>query len=114
MNLTTELKGKTAVVSIIGDLDASTASEAADYLRLTLEEGYPVVIIDLGQVPFMSSAGLRFLLDTHQQSKVAGSQIVLAAAQIGVERVLTTSGFTRILTSYPTVDEALKENHKKD
>lgn len=107
MNLSTEGMGTVAVVSVIGDIDASTAREAADYLKQTLEGGWSTVIIDLSQVPFMSSAGLRFLLDTHQQSQSVGCQIVLAAPQVGVDRVLTTSGFTRILTSYATVEEAL-------
>jgi anti-anti-sigma factor len=107
MEIKTEEFGTTAVVSLVGDIDALTAPEATDYVKGTIADGWAVIIIDLGQVPFMSSAGLRFLLDAHQQSQAANSQIIVAAAQHGVERVLTTSGFSRILTTYPTVEDAL-------
>lgn len=107
MEITTEDRGTTAVVSLVGDIDALTAPEATAYLTTTILEGWKVIVIDLSQVPFMSSAGLRFLLDAHQRSQAANSQIILAAAQDGVQRVLTTSGFSRILTIYPTVEEAL-------
>ena len=111
MEITTQETGTTAVVSVVGDIDAATASEVTAYVRETISGGWANIIINLGEVPFMSSAGLRFLLDAHQQSQVAGSHVIVAAAQEGVDRVLTTSGFSRILTTYPTVEEALNELH---
>ena len=110
MKLSTEVKGQTAVISINGDLDAATAPEATGYLKSALEEEWTTIVIDLGEVPFMSSAGLRFILNAHQQGKTAGIQIVLAAPRAGVEKVLSTSGFTRIVTTFDTVDEAVGKN----
>ena len=55
----------------------------------------------------MSSAGLRVILDAYQQANRRGTQIRLAAAQTGVYKVLETAGFTKIIGSFASVEEAL-------
>lgn len=107
MQLSTDVIDQTAVITIVGDLDAATAPEATDYLSGSFESGWTNIIIDLGQVPFMSSAGLRFILDAHQRGKKADVQVSLAGPNPGVEKVLANSGFTRILSCYASVEEAL-------
>jgi anti-anti-sigma factor len=109
MQLSTEIIGQTAVITIVGDLDAATAPEATEYVSSSFESGWMNIIIDLGQVLFMSSAGLRFILDAHQRGKKADVQVSIAAPNAGVEKVLTNSGFTRILSCYASVEEALNE-----
>ena len=106
MKLSTETQGQTVVISIEGDIDAATAPTVTDYMRETLKDGWVVAIFDLSGVEFMSSAGLRVILDAHQKGRATGSQIVLAAPRAGVYKVLKTAGFTVILACYPTVDEA--------
>jgi len=108
MNLTTTIHDQAAVVSVNGDVDAATAGALTAYLLKTLEKAWLTVIVDLSRVGFMSSAGLRVLLDAHQQSKSSGKKILLAAPQAGVKKVLDTSGFTRIIPCYDSVAEALE------
>jgi anti-anti-sigma factor len=97
------------VISIAGSVDALTAATVTEYFEQTLEGGRPRIVADLSGVDFMSSAGLRALLAALKQSRQMGGDLCLAAAKPGVERVLKMSGFTSILKTYTTVDEAVAD-----
>jgi anti-anti-sigma factor len=107
VEIRTEQIEQTLVVSIVGSIDALTADELASFLRTQVEGGQAVLVLDLGQVDFMSSAGLRLIMDILKRSREGAGDLRLAAAQPGVERTLEMSGLTRILKAYPSVDEAV-------
>ena len=101
----TELDG-TVIVSIIGSIDALTSEGVNEGLVAYLESGKNIVL-DLAQVNFMSSAGLRVVLAALKKARQRGGDLYLAAAQPGVDRVLNLSGFHSILHIFSSVDEAL-------
>jgi anti-anti-sigma factor len=96
------------VVSIQGSIDAMTANQVTNFLTTHIADGEVNMVIDLAQVEFMSSAGLRAILTILKESRQLGGDLRLAAAQPGVEKILKMSGFTNILKSYNTVDEAVQ------
>ena len=98
----------TTVVSISGSVDALTAQEVTSYLSSKIAGGQHHLVLDLGQVDYMSSAGLRAILSALKESRQEGGDLRLAAAQPGVEKILKLSGFTNILKSFPSVDEAVQ------
>jgi anti-anti-sigma factor len=59
-------RGETTVAAIVGEMDASNAED----VQLTIEELFPRVdgelLIDLGELEFIDSAGIRALLRVHQ------------------------------------------------
>jgi anti-anti-sigma factor len=65
------------------------------------------VFVDLGQVAFMSSAGIGVLLDMLRKSHSMGGDLRLASAQPGVERTLGLSGMVRVLKTYASAREAV-------
>jgi anti-sigma B factor antagonist len=107
MNIDVEQFGEITAVSIAGDIDALTASEASAFLHAQLEAGRVHLILDLGQVRFMSSAGIRLLLENSRKSREQGGDLRLARIPAGVARTLEITGVDRILGAYPTVDEAV-------
>lgn len=107
MDITAKQIGSVAVVSITGSVDALTAELVTRFMDAELGKGNKQIVGDLSQVDFMSSAGLRAILTTLKDSRQQGGDLRLAAAQTGVEKVLKMSGFTNILKTYPTVDEAV-------
>lgn len=100
---------QTTVISIAGSIDALTAAEVTKYFEQELAADRARIVIDLSGVDFMSSAGLRALLAAMKQSRQMGGDLCVAAAKPGVERVLKMSGFTSILRTYPTVDQAVAD-----
>jgi anti-anti-sigma factor len=99
--------GQTLVVSIEGSVDALTADQAADFLRAQVEGGQTQFVLDLSQVDFVSSSGLRVILEHLKSSRDRGGDLRLTGAQAGVERTLEISGLVHVLESYVSVDEAV-------
>jgi anti-anti-sigma factor len=108
MDIRAERQDQVSVISITGSVDAMTAGELSAFLTGQLRDGQTRIVIDLTQVDFLSSAGLRAILAALKESRQEGGDLRLAAAQPGVDRVLHLSGFTTILKAYPTVDEAAR------
>jgi anti-sigma B factor antagonist len=95
------------VVAISGSLDALTSADFSSFMSGQIERGQSQLIVDLSQVDYMSSAGLRAILAVLKEARQQGGDLRLAVAQPGVEKILKLSGFMSILKFYPTVDEAL-------
>jgi anti-sigma B factor antagonist len=106
MKLSNEIIGTTTIVSIDGDIDASTYNQVSSYLLTEVSDGWKTLIIDFEGVPFMSSVGLHILVDIYKKAKRRGSDVVIAAPGRGVMRVLDTSGFSTFLTCYGSADDA--------
>jgi anti-sigma B factor antagonist len=108
MNIHATQRVQSTVVSIEGSVDAMTANQVMSFMNSHISDQETQLIIDLAQVEFMSSAGLRAILTTLKESRRHGGDLRLAAAQPGVEKILKMSGFTSILKTFATVDEAVK------
>ncbi len=107
MNITAQQIGETTVVSIVGSIDALTAGEVSGFLNEQIGSGRRQIVGDLGQVEFISSAGLRAILAALKDSRQQGGDLRLAAPRAGIEKTLKMSGFTNIMKFYPTVEEAV-------
>ena len=107
MDIRVEQFGEIAVVSIAGDIDVLTAVEASVFLNAQLDSGRERLVLDLGQVEFMSSSGIRLLLEISKKSREQGGDLRLARTPPGVARTLDITGLARIVKAYPSVDEAL-------
>lgn len=81
-------------IAVSGRVDTVTAPE----LEAGLKFGDATcVVIDLGDVPYMSSAGLRLLLTAHKTMLGRGGELQVANAQPSVKEVLDITGFSDIL-----------------
>lgn len=98
---------QTRVISLAGSFDALTADEARQTIALEIDRGQQQIVLDLSQVDFMSSAGVRVLLEMLRQVRETGGDLRLVAALASVERTLEISGLIRVLKSYPSVAEAV-------
>jgi anti-sigma B factor antagonist len=95
-----------ALVGIGGEIDLSTAPAFEAVIAEALEEDPPVLVIDLSEVTFMASVGLRILAAT--QDKVGKSiQIAVVADNAAASRPMQLTGLDSVISMYPTVDEAL-------
>lgn len=107
MEIQSEQHQQTLVISLAGSLDALTADQAGRYIAAQLDGGQQQVILDLHQVDFMSSSGVRMLLQMLKQSRAMGGDLRLAVPQPGVQRTLEISGLVPVLRVYPSVEGAL-------
>ena len=100
-------KQPAGIVQISGGVDALTASVLTDYLSLKIDQDHTNLVLDLSEVDFMSSAGLRAVLAALKKCRNKGGDLRIAGAQPGVEKVLKMSGFTNILKTFPDSKNAL-------
>ena len=96
-----------AVISVAGELDASTEQQLRDELAAVLSEGVTRVVADLGGVTFMASAGLGILMGVRRLLADSGGVLVLAAAHGDVAQVLEITGVSDVVPVAATVPAAV-------
>jgi anti-sigma B factor antagonist len=107
MDIVVKQVGQVAIISVVGSVDTLTAPEVADFLESQLNSGQTRFVLDLSQVDFLSSAGLRVILSSHRKSRDKGGNLRLAAPQPRVGDLLSVTGVYQIVKAFPTVDEAV-------
>lgn len=100
-------KENAALVTIAGSVDGTTADALQTTLRGYVTEGHTHLVVDMGDVDYTSSAGLRALLATVKDARQRGGDLRLANIVPNVMKVLDLSGFTSILKTFADVDAAL-------
>ncbi len=86
-----------AIYRPIQRIDASNASAAEQDVQNFFEQGTQSMLIDLSDVTYLSSAGLRVLLIAAKTAKARGGQIALASVKPTVKDIITMSGFDKLM-----------------
>lgn len=107
LTVSTELRGDVAIVSVGGELDMATAPQLQDQITEQLDRGRHRLVFDLAELTFCDSTGLSVFVRAKNSCDDAGGEVRVAAPQRGVLRILEVSGLVEILSTYPTVDEAI-------
>jgi anti-anti-sigma factor len=72
----------------------------------TLANERPALVVDLSQVDFMSSYGIRVLLKGAKIAKSKSAKLVIFCPNTAVCKVLNTAGTDDLIPVYPTLDAA--------
>jgi anti-anti-sigma factor len=96
------------VLSASGRLDASTVNILERALIRGFAMGSHVAIVDMGEVTYISSSGLRVLLSARRQAREKGGDLVLCSLSTNVRDVMDMVGFTVLFTISDTVELAIK------
>ncbi|CAA9511136.1 MAG: hypothetical protein AVDCRST_MAG85-2350 [uncultured Solirubrobacteraceae bacterium] len=94
-SLDASVRGDTATIRLTGEVDLFTGSELSAVLDDLVSRGdVHTVVVDMREVTFLDSTGLRILLAAHQAegydlAVVQGSRAVVKAFEVtGLDRVL--------------------------
>lgn len=93
------------VVSIIGRLDTRTTP---DFIRACTGLPAEPTILDLAGLEYLSSTGLRALLQLRHSFAKNGAPVVIAGCGGLVDKVLRVSGFEQVFSLYPAVPDAVR------
>ena len=99
-----EVDGVT-VIAVNGRMDSNT-SGALEPVLYERAKSCDAVVVDLKNVEYVSSAGLRVLLKTAKISRAADKRMALAALHPQVLEVFDVSGFTAIFEIFEDADKA--------
>lgn len=108
MEITVTRASHCVIVTVKGRIDSYTAPKLSETLQEITEQGLFRIILNLQEVVYISSAGLRVLIDAQKTCQNKGE---LALVNVP-ERVLDTLelvGFTSLFRFYPNVQIALEQ-----
>jgi anti-anti-sigma factor len=89
-----------------GHLDAVTAPELEKQLDDLFRAEHAHVVVDLGDVAFVASAGLRVFLAGAKKAKRANRGLALCRLQPQVRQVFELAGMTPLFLIHATSDDA--------
>lgn len=104
--------GETLVLHVAGDLDVLTAPTLGTHLDVALSSALPtsVVIVDLTDVEFLSSAGISVLVETHRLTAASDLSLRVVAEGPVTSRPLRLMRLDEVIDLYPTVEAARRES----
>ena len=101
------------LLTLTGRLDAASAPEWAQLSERLIGSQIKTLIVNVGTLEHLSSAGLRTLLGTGKSLQRQNGRLVLVAPPGPVRQIIEVAGFDKIFALYETVDEAVKETTGK-
>ena len=98
------------VLKVDGVVDLATSPPLEELLGQLIDEAPAALIMDLTQVTFLASVGLRILAETHERVGGTGKFAVVASGPVTARPIQLTK-LDEFLALYPTVDEAFTALH---
>ncbi len=96
-----------SVISVKGYVDTTTSTDLEDSLKRLLGKGRYDIVIDLGDVNYISSAGWGIFISEIKEIRENGGDLKLASMIGDVYEVFELLEFQTILESFDTVEEAV-------
>ena len=107
MNFIGTKNGDALVVNVTGRMDAITAPEFDTECQKWIDDGETRVVIDLSDLEYISSAGLRSILAAAKKLKNTQGELLFAGLSGMVEEVFNVSGFAAMFKIYKSPEDAL-------
>lgn len=108
MDISQQEQAGIAVFTLKGRVDSEGAVDLDLALRAATSEGKHRMVLDLSEVRYINSAGLRTLADILTQNRERGGDLKLAALNPKVLRVFEIIGFEKFFQIYDTVADGVE------
>ncbi|MBI1388621.1 MAG: anti-sigma factor antagonist [bacterium] len=102
------------VVNVKGYLDSSTFQDLQDHLHQLIDEGKCRIVVEFGELNYISSAGLGVLMGMLQEARECDGDLKLANMSSKVRNLFDMLGFSRLIHIYEDVESAKKAFLKDD
>jgi anti-sigma B factor antagonist len=102
MNVTLDSFKNWQVIKVAGQVDSKTVSDLRDFIDSELKQGHPVAL-ELTEVPFMSSAGLRTLLTLQRKTTDMGVDLALIGVAPEIADTMKVTGFYQFFTIFESL-----------
>ena len=101
-----EHSGDVTILAISGRVDSATAKTVDAELTKLIPTDKKVVL-DLKDVEFLSSAGVRAIVKALKTAKKSRGRLKLASIPDHIAEILQTLGMMELMEAYPSADEAI-------
>jgi serine/threonine-protein kinase RsbW len=96
-----------AVITPSGRLDSSSSPRLEKSLSAQLQQGTTWLFVDLTDVEYIASSGLKVLVAAWRRARDAGGDVVLAGMQPRIIEIFEMVGFDMLFQIYPDLHAAL-------
>lgn len=103
MDIRTRHYNDVAILSVSGRLDSVDTPSFSQAINEQVAAGYRRLVVDLKKVDFLTSAGVKALVQAAQLARRQGGDFRLANAQAQVKYVLNLAGVDSVIKLYPNV-----------
>jgi anti-anti-sigma factor len=107
MEWVSEKVGQTVAIRVTGRMDAVTAPGFEQECGRWIDQGENDLMVDLSNLEYISSAGLRVILGTGKKLKNRGGSLAFGGMSPMVKEVFEISGFSAIFPIYDNLESAL-------
>ncbi|MEK7786825.1 MAG: STAS domain-containing protein [Chloroflexota bacterium] len=107
MDISTQEVKRVSVMTVKGRVDSATAPDLENALKQLVETEKTQIVLDLKDVEYMSSAGLRAMVSTLKAVKRINGDLRLCSPSPRVAEVLRLAGLTSIFNIYPNQSDAV-------
>ena len=108
MEIISMKKGDAALVNLKGRMDVVTSSAFDQACDKIIQAGDKYLVVDMGGLDYISSAGLRSILGMDKKIKAQGGKLALCNLQGMVKEVFHISGFAAMFPTFDTAEAALE------
>lgn len=101
------------LLEISGRIDAATSPRLKQQFEALFEQGRYRIVLDLAQLEYISSPGLRVLIEARKRARdwkltdLEGGDIRIARLPDRIQEVFDLTGFTALFTRYDDVVTAV-------
>jgi len=95
------------VLSVVGDIDVACAPELEAVIAAVLAEDPVALIVDLSEVAFLATAGLRILAATYEKITLAGGRFAVVADSPETRRPIQLTDLNQLFSLYLTLHDAI-------
>jgi anti-anti-sigma factor len=107
MKVNTERQQDTLIAKTEGRIDGSNAREFQVALDAAIDASERAVILDMEQLSYISSAGLRVILLTAKALQNQKAKFAICSLSASIREVFEISGFDKIISIHANQAEAL-------
>ena len=98
MSITKTVENQETVISLSGRLDSNTSADFQKELEPVWEAGDTDIVINMEELNYISSAGLRILLLAEKKCKANKRHLTIKGANQSICEIFDITGFSGILT----------------
>ena len=107
MEITATQDNECTILALSGRMDATTTVEFDNAAQAVLKEGHTHILLDMKDLVYISSAGLRSLLNLAKMAKAEQGRLCFCGLQPMVAEVFRISGFDRMLSVHADLEAGL-------
>ncbi len=102
------------IVELKGEFDHHNAGEFKDLVEKELKKGiYDCLLLELSGLKFMDSSGVGAVIGRYKSISNTGGKVIACGLTPQVETIFEISGLKKIISIYPSLEEAINNRRER-